>query len=1314
MNSSNYLLIAVVTILLLPSRGQSQTLEAQLLAESTQTIAADARQHGDATRGAIAFHLPHMACAKCHTTSQQSGAAQKNALGPNLTQFDKSPSDEEIVDAVLRPSKSIRKGFESITLITTDGISITGFAPKKQGTATTLRDVAQNGKRITVSNDDIEVEKMNSVSIMPAGQVNQLAGRQQFLDIVRYLYEIRDGGIAKARELQPPPHLLVARPIPAYEQEIDHAGMISDLDNKAFQRGEAIYNRLCINCHGTVDKPGSLPTSLRFATGKFKNGHDPYTMYRTLTYGFGMMLPQTWMVPQQKYDVIHYIREAYLKRHNPSQLFATDDGYLAKLPQGTSRGPAPSLVEPWVNMNYGPSLINTYEVGKDATNFAYKGLAVRVDQGPGGVSRGNAWTIFDHDTMRVAAAWSRPATGNASFIDWQGIHFNGRHAIHPRIAGELQFANPTGPGWANPADGSFDDPRFVGRDGRKYGPLPRDWAQLKGIYSHGPRTIVDYTVGTTRIHEMHGLAEPEALRETSHQRVFTRTLNLGPRDRDMLLQVATSPSTQANLQEHAGYVIFGEGTSATPQAKPKSGLRFDGQSFAESADGDAFDMTSADFTISALVKTRKDGTIFAKTERSAKWVPDGKTLFLRGGRLTYDIGWVGAAQGNTKINDGKPHHVAMTWDHTTSIATFYVDGKPDGEKPIQPKSSVKSHTVRIGYTAEDFPKPSPFQGDLTDVRFYQRRLSKTELAQQTTKQPSSEKLVGHWPLRGKQQLADASGNKHELRIVRGSTTSTATGNPLLAGYQADAPDLTWEQVGQRLCLRIPAGQDNLELVVWSGRITDSKQAADIHRHVTKYVSNLDTSLVNYQKGGPARWPERIETVAQVRPSDGPFAVDVLTRPASNPWLARVRLTGFDFYPDGDRMVVCAWDGDVWLVTGLSQLDKPNASEVKLTWQRIASGLFQPLGLKIVDDQIFVSCRDQICILRDLNDDGETDYYQCFNSDHQVTDHFHEFAMGLQTDAAGNFYYAKSARHALTALVPHHGTLLRVSKDGERTDILATGFRAANGVCLNEDGSFIVTDQEGHWNPKNRINWVKPGGFYGNMYGYHDVTDSSNEAMQQPLCWITNAFDRSPGELLWVRSDKWGPLNGSLLNLSYGYGQVYVVPHEEVNGQMQGGMCAFPIPRFPTGTMRGRFRPQDGQLYLCGMFAWAGNQQQGGGLYRLRYTGQPAHLPVKLEATQSGMRLTLTDEVTRESATNPDNYQIKVWSLRRTRNYGSKHYDEHPLKITAANLSSDGKTVELKIPGIAPTWCMEIKFGLQSRQGKPVRGVIHNTIHNLGD
>ena len=50
-------------------------------------------------------------------------------------------------------------------------------------------------------------------------------------------------------------------------------------------------------------------------------------MWLPSNHGVGMMLPQTWMVPQQKYDVIHYIREEYLKADNPDQYARIDRTY---------------------------------------------------------------------------------------------------------------------------------------------------------------------------------------------------------------------------------------------------------------------------------------------------------------------------------------------------------------------------------------------------------------------------------------------------------------------------------------------------------------------------------------------------------------------------------------------------------------------------------------------------------------------------------------------------------------------------------------------------------------------------------------------------------------------------------------------------------------------------------------------------------------------------------------------------------------------------------------------------------------------------
>jgi hypothetical protein len=245
---------------------------------------------------------------------------------------------------------------------------------------------------------------------------------------------------------------------------------------------------------------------------------------------------------------------------------------------------------------------------------------------------------------------------------------------------------------------------------------------------------------------------------------------------------------------------------------------------------------------------------------------------------------------------------------------------------------------------------------------------------------------------------------------------------------------------------------------------------------------------------------------------------------------------------------------------------------------------------------------------------------------------------------------------------------------------------------------------------NRINHVRPGKrFYGNMWSYGAPEDSADSAMEQPLCWVDKRFDRSPSELLWIDSSKWGPLNGKLLNLSYGHGRLEIVPHEMIDGQMQGGLCRLPIPDLPTGTMRGRFHP-NGHLYLCGMSAWGTQQMQlAGGFYRLRATGKPMHLPTELRASQDGVTITFSDPLDLEGAT----FAVRSWALKRTAGYGSKHYNEKTHTIQGANLSEDGKLLTLKIAEIAACWQMSIKYKLKAKDGTPISGEIQNTIHRLG-
>lgn len=1279
---------------------QPKSLTERLQSEPVSQLVSDARKFGDPHRGALAFYQPTMNCARCHD-SQSSG----RRLGPDLSEK-RDLEFGHLIESVLEPSAKLKEGFETVKILVDDGRQFSGILVKESDTVLVVDQIEQPEKPLEIAKDRIDDWAKTKTSTMPEGLANQLADRQQFLDLISYLEAIATSGAGRAAELKPT-GLVGLAPLPEYEARIDHAGLIRGLNQDGMMRGEETYRLRCASCHGTIEEEGSMPTSLRFASGKFKNGNQPYQLYQTLTHGFGMMNPQRWMVPQQKYEVIHYIRQKFIKNNNPSEFFAVTDDYLASLPAGDTRGPKPVVSRPWTLMDYGPSLTNTIEVSEDGSNIAQKGIAVRLDDGPGGVESGSHWMMYEHDTMRVAGAWS------GRFIDWEGIHFNGTHGRHPSVAGEIHVANPTGPGFGRPQtqrlagmghlpSGLFDDDRVVGRDGKHYGPLPGDWAKYLGMYRFAKTTIIKYRVAETEILESPGLTFVDG------HPVYTRTLNLGHRDNDLVIQVAKVAGQDHLVEaspENVAIILPSAKNNGHSHTNSTTGIEFEDGKFAEIADGDRFDMTESDYSIYARIKTLQDGTIFAQSKNQGQWSPQGKTLFLRNGKPTFDIGWVGAVNAKRKVNNGKWHDIVMTWEQEKRQVRFYIDGKPSGGGELGPEETLNDAVVRIGFTNDNFPSEPNFSGSMSDVRFYQRKLSPDEI--KNPKAISPEKLTGQWNTQQGSEIPEASGDKTLNAVVSGSTGAKERELGLLAGTSLSESKWISDEAGN-LRLLIPAG-DPVNLVITQCPVETMESAQQVQKQLGKIQTPRDLSPLTL--GGPANYPQKLTTKIIRGNDDGPFAVDVFERPTKNPWNCQLRLTGLDFLPDGDTAVISAWDGSVWRITGFGP-NSENRGDNTLTWQRIASGLFQPLGVKVSGEKIYVTCRDQIVILHDLNGDHEADWYENFNSDHQVTEHFHEFAMGLQTDEAGNFYYAKSARHAKTAVVPHHGTLLKVSPDGESTEIIANGFRAANGVCLNPDGSFVVTDQEGHWNPKNRINWVRPGEFYGNMFGYHDVTDESDSAMSDPLCWITNAFDRSPSELLWVESNAWGPLNGSLLNFSYGYGKIYVVPHESVDGQIQGGMCEFPLERFPTGVMRGRFHPDDGQLYCCGMFAWAGSQQQPGGLYRVRYTGKPVHLPVGLSATTDGIEIRFSDTIDRISGSDASNYSINTWDLRRTANYGSNHYNEKRLDIAAAEVSQDGQTVTLKIPDIKLTWGMEINYSIKTKAGKRLQGKIHNSIYKL--
>ncbi len=544
--------------------------------------------------------------------------------------------------------------------------------------------------------------------------------------------------------------------------------------------------------------------------------------------------------------------------------------------------------------------------------------------------------------------------------------------------------------------------------------------------------------------------------------------------------------------------------------------------------------------------------------------------------------------------------------------------------------------------------------------------------------------------------------------------------------------------GAQLALQLPAlvaGQ-KFKVVAARGLASDLAKLHD----ATKAAAQPG-DLPALTTGGAPRWKETVKTQGTLGAADGafPYVVDNLAVPLDNPYKSRLRIAGLDFFADG-RIAFSTWSGDVWIGQGI------DAKLENIEWRRYATGLFHALGLKIVDDKIYALGRDQITRLHDLNKDGEADFYENFNNDVQVTPGFHEFTFGLETDPAGNFYFAKGGPvnpggRGWGPLSEHNGGLFKVSKDGSKFEVFATGLRAPNGIGVGPNGEVSTGDNQGTWVPTEYIHLVKQG----ECVSVPDLSQQTPVPTSFPphLCWIPYSWCNSNGGQVWVTSDQWGPFKGSMLYLSYGKSALMAVLREDIRRDalprvpdqtggevgragahpsdggviVQGGVVKFPL-KFDSGLARGRFSPIDGQLYLAGLKGWQTNAAKDGAIHRVRYTGKPVTMQNALHVTDKGITIGFTGPLDPATAGDAANYAIQQYNYLWSSAYGSAKYKvsdpkakgEDPVEIKSVTVAPDKKSVFLEVPGLQPVMQMEIKMNIKAADGSDVPGEVAHTIN----
>ncbi len=455
------------------------------------------------------------------------------------------------------------------------------------------------------------------------------------------------------------------------------------------------------------------------------------------------------------------------------------------------------------------------------------------------------------------------------------------------------------------------------------------------------------------------------------------------------------------------------------------------------------------------------------------------------------------------------------------------------------------------------------------------------------------------------------------------------------------------------------------------------------------------SLKKWVRGGPSQWPQKLVLKGQrakANDSEAPYVVDRLPVPFENPFKSVMLLSGIDFFSNG-KALVCTLMGDVWVVSGIDDDLK------RVTWKRYAAGLYQPFGIDIIDDKVYILAKDMLHILHDYNGDDEVDFHENYAND-WVETRGHTHVFGLDRDNKGNFYF------------PSYDVFYKLPPDGSGVQLMAKGFRNCMGLAVSPEGMVLASNQEGTWTPASGILEVTQDAHYGHK--------RKNEPISPAMCYIPRGVDNSTGGMAFVDSDRWGPLGKSLIGLSYGYGSHYLILLDKTVSPTQGAVV--PLQgEFRAGVHRGRINPKDGQFYTVGCDGWGNYALDDGSLDRVRYTGKDIYIPSGFKVHRNGVRIDFRFELDSEAAQNAGNYFAQQWDYVYSQQYGSPEYSvKQPeklghdrLKVRRVQVLNSGKSIFVEMPYLLPSLQLHIQMKLKTKSGKAFETEIYPSPMALG-
>ncbi len=155
------------------------------VAEQRQRLAglAPSVMGGDPERGRQVFLGKRTGCTACHRVQ---GLGE--TIGPDLSKIGEARTSRDLLEAILYPSASFARGYESYTVVTDQGLSATGVISRETADAVYLR-TAQRAE-VRVPRGQLEQMAPSRVSVMPQG-LEKTITRTELRDLIAFLQSLK-------------------------------------------------------------------------------------------------------------------------------------------------------------------------------------------------------------------------------------------------------------------------------------------------------------------------------------------------------------------------------------------------------------------------------------------------------------------------------------------------------------------------------------------------------------------------------------------------------------------------------------------------------------------------------------------------------------------------------------------------------------------------------------------------------------------------------------------------------------------------------------------------------------------------------------------------------------------------------------------------------------------------------------------------------------------------------------------------------------------------------------------------------------------